>query len=260
MDAETIKTIISIQFTDAGIVPGPMHLATAVDYYNRTQEIPTIDHIIAMVTQNNEAMSALIPNIINQFMPPLPPNFILGDENGQDDHDEPDDQDDPNRPNGPNGPNGQGGDGNDANDTPNMSDDDEPPETQEFNFIGAVPANPNINIIPLPQLGQNFHEIMNMAMASAMIANTNEMSDVIKVLPQAEIDKLTLVMVKKPGEMNEYKNCLNCYDQFLATELVRILPCGHPFHRSCIDDQLQTQSHLCPYCKHEAGTYVLNNI
>jgi len=264
MDTETIKTIVSIQFTDAGIDPLPIHLATAVDYYNRTQDLPTIDHVIAMVAQNNETMNAIIPNIINQ---------ILGNDDGpndqddQDYHDEPDEPDGPDGPNEhnePNEPNELGGENN-ADGSANTSEDEEPPEMLEpleFIFNGASPANPNFNFGsgPFPSQIQNLHEMMNMAMASAIIVNTNEISDVIKVLPQTEIDKLSLVMVKDHNDVNTYKTCLNCYDQFLATELVRILPCGHPFHRSCIDDQLQSQSHLCPYCKKEAGTYVLNNV
>ncbi|KFG47074.1 zinc finger, C3HC4 type (RING finger) domain-containing protein, partial [Toxoplasma gondii FOU] len=45
-------------------------------------------------------------------------------------------------------------------------------------------------------------------------------------------------------------NCAICIEDFVPTALVRLLPCGHVFHRTCIDSWF-TRSTLCPLCLHD---------
>lgn len=45
--------------------------------------------------------------------------------------------------------------------------------------------------------------------------------------------------------------CAICLDAFEAGEKVRRLPCGHVFHRDCVDAWLLGESRLCPMCKRE---------
>jgi hypothetical protein len=43
--------------------------------------------------------------------------------------------------------------------------------------------------------------------------------------------------------------CSICLEVFEAGEKVRTLPCGHVFHRDCVDEWLLRESRLCPMCK-----------
>merc|ERR1712154_499033 len=44
-------------------------------------------------------------------------------------------------------------------------------------------------------------------------------------------------------------SCAICLDDFGHGEELRLLPCGHAFHRQCVDPWLLKQSELCPMCK-----------
>ncbi|PFH32409.1 zinc finger, C3HC4 type (RING finger) domain-containing protein [Besnoitia besnoiti] len=45
-------------------------------------------------------------------------------------------------------------------------------------------------------------------------------------------------------------NCAICIEDFVPSALVRVLPCGHVFHRSCIDSWF-LRSSVCPLCLHD---------
>ena len=47
--------------------------------------------------------------------------------------------------------------------------------------------------------------------------------------------------------------CAICVDDFVADEMVRVLPCNHIFHSQCIDEWLTNHSSLCPLCKKEVS-------
>merc|ERR1712007_194309 len=49
----------------------------------------------------------------------------------------------------------------------------------------------------------------------------------------------------------EYQQCTICLDAFKVGDEMRILPCLHRYHRHCIDQWLQMNSH-CPICKHNS--------
>lgn len=82
--------------------------------------------------------------------------------------------------------------------------------------------------------------------------------DVTKVIE--DIDQIPLAMFEQITGADPDAECMICYDKFTETDIVRVLPCSHLSHRSCIDDYLKQQSHLCPYCKAPTGKYVYANM
>lgn len=76
----------------------------------------------------------------------------------------------------------------------------------------------------------------------------------------ADIDSISLIMIKDPVHIVNNNECLLCYDKFVNTDIVRVLPCMHNFHRRCIDEHLIKESHLCPLCRQSAGKYKQINI
>ena len=45
-----------------------------------------------------------------------------------------------------------------------------------------------------------------------------------------------------------HDSCSVCLDEFKSGEVIRVLPCTHPFHRDCVDKWLY-KKHTCPLCK-----------
>lgn len=74
------------------------------------------------------------------------------------------------------------------------------------------------------------------------------------------IEEIPILMFKNVNLQNSNTECLICYDSFVPTDIIRILPCKHLFHRRCIDQELQYQSFLCPYCKNPSGNYTFLNL
>lgn len=50
-------------------------------------------------------------------------------------------------------------------------------------------------------------------------------------------------------EEDDQATCMVCLMEFEDKEEVRKLPCGHFFHKGCIDEWL-SRSCECPICKH----------
>jgi len=48
----------------------------------------------------------------------------------------------------------------------------------------------------------------------------------------------------------ENNSCSICLDLYATTTYKRTLPCGHTFHKTCVDKWLKQAFH-CPYCRHE---------
>ncbi|PVZ98657.1 hypothetical protein BB558_005337 [Smittium angustum] len=48
---------------------------------------------------------------------------------------------------------------------------------------------------------------------------------------------------------NDRVECLICIEEFKDDDLIRIIPCYHPFHKHCIDTWLLEQSGFCPTCR-----------
>lgn len=121
-------------------------------------------------------------------------------------------------------------------------------------------VNPSEHIFP------NRYQILGIALSSLLnfpVSNLINESDVMNLLnPQndvkkviTDVNKIPLIMIKDPSEIKHNTECLICYDPFVETDIVRVLPCKHQIHRRCIDNYLQEESHICPFCKESAGEY-----
>uniref|UniRef100_A0A6C0LT91 RING-type domain-containing protein n=1 Tax=viral metagenome TaxID=1070528 RepID=A0A6C0LT91_9ZZZZ len=119
---------------------------------------------------------------------------------------------------------------------------------QEVSFISYLDTN-------MISFADNFVNFINRS------PPLNFQPDVKRVLTEEAIENVELKLLKQE-DINSIgdKNCLTCYDNFVSTDLVRILPCKHLFHRSCIDTQLLNISHECPYCGSTAGESKCINI
>jgi hypothetical protein len=75
------------------------------------------------------------------------------------------------------------------------------------------------------------------------------------MIAAAEINRLPTFKFLPPSMANAAKDfddnecrCLICQFEYEQNEEIRRLPCGHCFHKSCVDVWLQ-QRDLCPYCR-----------
>lgn len=70
-------------------------------------------------------------------------------------------------------------------------------------------------------------------------------------VPRKNIDNLPKqVYGKSDATTFEQGSCAICLDDYEAGQTeVRVLPCKHIFHPSCIDEFLEKRSSLCPLCK-----------
>ena len=70
---------------------------------------------------------------------------------------------------------------------------------------------------------------------------------------QQKIDKLSIVQFD-PATVNEKDandcdvKCLVCQEEYCKGEYMRQLPCGHCFHKDCVDQWLLSKD-FCPYCR-----------
>merc|ERR1712151_851856 len=67
---------------------------------------------------------------------------------------------------------------------------------------------------------------------------------------QELIDRLPLVVFQQQVEHNGWETgCAVCLCEFEDGSTLRKLPCGHRFHKNCIDTWLR-RSKKCPLCNH----------
>jgi len=80
-----------------------------------------------------------------------------------------------------------------------------------------------------------------------------------QTVSKEEIDKSDLEIVKptvleqyeKEGKVasNCLERCLICLDDYEPEVDLRLLKCRHAFHKSCVDQWLQTGKNNCPACR-----------
>lgn len=62
---------------------------------------------------------------------------------------------------------------------------------------------------------------------------------------------LSLMTIKKfnPERDIDMVKCLVCQEEFKIDDMVRILFCGHEYHKDCVDPWLTHHNGTCPYCR-----------
>lgn len=71
-------------------------------------------------------------------------------------------------------------------------------------------------------------------------------------LPEAEIDSLPSYIFNPEAHEPEPVPCVVCVSHMESEDLVRVLPCMHKFHATCIDNWLR-QNPTCPLCRQDVS-------
>lgn len=278
MDTEDIKEIVRIQLNDVGIIPEDIHFNVAINYYHDNNSLPDINYIIGTILENN--------NIDNENLQEQNNTTENAPENTNQLEDEDDDESESDNNNLPanNEQNNQVESSNDESDNEensqredrasyneqneeddNDSDMDDGSSADEENEFEGI----HLNVLPyniltenqiddILRMRQEINPNMNENVQIQIITENSNLLDVKKVIKN--IDSIPLYMFKNISNSNTNKECLICFDQFVPTDIIRVLPCSHNLHRHCIDEQLKKISYLCPYCKTPAGEYVYYNL
>ncbi|XP_025777991.1 RING finger protein 150 [Puma concolor] len=91
-----------------------------------------------------------------------------------------------------------------------------------------------------------FYYIQRFRYANARDRNQRRLGDAAK----KAISKLQVRTIKKGDKETEpdFDNCAVCIEGYKPNDVVRILPCRHLFHKSCVDPWL-LDHRTCPMCK-----------
>lgn len=120
------------------------------------------------------------------------------------------------------------------------------PQDEENNLHRAqTSVNPNISF---PGPGQNFEywvQLIPRVRNEQMIRSNNTFMG----LDQPTIDSYpTSPFGGRICEDNFDATCAICLEKYFPNDVVKRLPCTHPFHVECIDPWLRTKAQ-CPLCK-----------
>ena len=81
-------------------------------------------------------------------------------------------------------------------------------------------------------------------------------SDMPRGIGQSVIESESTVVsyVYSPVGVEEHTpECSICYVDYSASDEVRILKCGHDYHKKCVDEWLTRHRNRCPICLHTVG-------
>lgn len=243
MNSEDVKEIVRTSLEDANIECSEAHYNVAINYYNQNNNLPSIDYIISLVMQNEE----------NQYNAHPVGGLLNNTEQIQPDVEAPIDQ-------------------------PINSDNPNPSNIviQNNSIVAHILA--NIDGEEEDEEANNETDSsLNIRQASyrrgsrRILSSPNSEEDITSLLPEnirdldvkkvlIDINDVPIAMIKDLTKIQNNTECSICYDPFVVTDLVRVLPCNHQMHRRCVDDYLQKESYLCPMCKEPAGKYKLINL
>ncbi|KAG6702970.1 hypothetical protein I3842_07G062000 [Carya illinoinensis] len=57
-----------------------------------------------------------------------------------------------------------------------------------------------------------------------------------------------------PRHCHTNETCAICLEDYKDGEILKVLPCRHEFHSSCVNSWLTKSGTFCPVCKHDLGT------
>jgi hypothetical protein len=77
--------------------------------------------------------------------------------------------------------------------------------------------------------------------------------------PQTLIDAIPLEMHRSCCAGEEPESCAVCLNDLEDDDLVRRLPCGHGFHKACVDKWLR-QNKTCPLCVQDVETLMREQV
>ncbi|XP_056103195.1 RING finger protein 150a [Rhinichthys klamathensis goyatoka] len=91
-----------------------------------------------------------------------------------------------------------------------------------------------------------FYYIQRFRYANARDRNQRRLGDAAK----KALSKLQVRTIRKGDKETEsdFDNCAVCIEDYKPNDVVRILPCRHVFHKTCVDPWLQDHR-TCPMCK-----------
>jgi hypothetical protein len=271
MNSEDIKEIVRTQLLDIGILADDIYFNIAINYYQEHNSVPDINYIIGMMLEGNDNnyYSSTQSNTEHIGTNILPEDNILQNlnimansdaENRDNDEDEENDIDDSSEENNINNNNDESEETNDnlESNSVDLQNITEPQmENVYSNNLSGYGA-PIYQVTELLRIRDAMNLLPNENVQIQTISENTNALDVKKVIKN--IDNIPLCMFKNLSNPNGNKECHICFDQFVPTDIIRVLPCSHNLHRYCIDEQLKKISHLCPYCKAPAGEYIYYNL
>ena len=75
--------------------------------------------------------------------------------------------------------------------------------------------------------------------------------DLRSQVPLGEDNTRKLPTRKYRSGEEKIERCAICVEDFVDGDILRVVPCGHSFHKECIDEWLINHSNVCPLCKFE---------
>ena len=97
-----------------------------------------------------------------------------------------------------------------------------------------------LKTLPLVQYDDEVDDLPNME-KSSFDGSTKSSQAGDETSRSTSVSERTTSVVKTGNS-----TCAICTDEFVKNQLVRVLPCGHLFHRGCVDEWLVQRSRTCP--------------
>jgi hypothetical protein len=278
MDNETISAIILAQLSDSGMsIDEPEAINVAISYYHQWNSMPDIEYVINTVFNNQQLNNQPLNNqpLNNQQLNNQPPNnqqlnnqpapafdVVPFLESSVQQNVNPAFITNSNHDYAQTVPMFNHLEEDELSSSEEVLSDNEEDQLNELSYSSSSSDSlDSVDDTDLPVISMDDYPAQSTPVPFAGDTSIPQnMIDVKKILSNTEVDKIKLIFVNDLADLTANKECLNCYDEFVVTDIVRILPCGHSFHRLCIDYQLQKESHLCPLCKIPTGEHKFINL
>ncbi|KAH7422773.1 hypothetical protein KP509_12G024800 [Ceratopteris richardii] len=94
---------------------------------------------------------------------------------------------------------------------------------------------------------------------SASLSGSTVLSVAASPAPEAVVESFAIRVHKKSSTFNssvdQYAECYICLAEYEDGDHIRVLPCCHGFHRSCVDKWLKESHRVCPLCRYNVCEY-----